>query len=72
MNKTWITLIAMAIITVLIMIGYEFFLSFTGQKSKFTKPPINQINPDLGIQELNYIKSLEGNVIRKNEQLDAK
>ena len=70
MNKSWITLIGIAILTLLAIVGYEFYLSLTGVKSTFSKPSLMILEEDLGIAELEYIETLEGVVLKEDSSLD--
>jgi len=70
MNKTWIALIIVAIFSTFVVVGYNFYLSVTGQNNKFVRPPQSRIEPDLGVKQLIYIKSLEDNVLVVDDTLD--
>jgi hypothetical protein len=71
MNKNWLTLIIIAIITLLSVIGYQFYISITGQNTGFSKT-VMPINPDLGTSTLNAIQTLDLSAPVRNEALNNK
>ena len=70
MNKTWITLIVVAVVSTLVVVGYNFYLSITGQNNQFVRPTKPNIEPNIGVEQLTYIKSLESYVLVGNDELD--
>lgn len=71
MSKSWIILIGIAILTLLAMIGYDFYNSISGNNVGFTKQ-VAQINPDLGEKQLQLLGTMDQKVLIKNSDLDNK
>lgn len=70
MNKTWITLIVMAMVTILLIVGYQFYISFSGQNVDFTKTlGSEKVSPNLGVTELEFLDTLEENVVVDDNEL---
>lgn len=71
MNKSWIFIIVIAIVSMLAIIGFEFYMSVSGGNSEFVKQIQDEpINPDLGVNKLDFISSLEDNILVVDESLD--
>jgi hypothetical protein len=71
MSKSWIVLIVIAIITMLAIIGFEFYQSVSGANVQFTpKYETTDIAPDLGRKELLYLEQLETSVEVRDETLN--
>lgn len=71
MNKTWITLIIVAVVTILAIVGYNFYRSISGDNLEFTKAVAGTpISPDLGTEQLEYLTVLQENVEVQSEDLD--
>jgi len=70
MNRSWITLVIVAVFTLLIIAGYEFVNSLTGANLDFSKE-VNPIENDLGTQELMFLKEIKANVQIPDENLDS-
>ena len=71
MNKNWFTLVIISVITLLIVIGYQFYISINGGNTGFGKT-ISPIESDLGQSVLDAIKELDKNAPIRNEALDNK
>lgn len=72
MNKTWLTLIVLALFTLLVVIGYEFYLSVSGSNKQFDKTSPVKVNQDLGRIPLTRLDELQENILITNQELDQK
>ncbi|KXK26903.1 MAG: hypothetical protein TR69_WS6001000926 [candidate division WS6 bacterium OLB20] len=71
MSKSWITLIAVAIVTMFGIIGFEFYQSLSGANAEFEKRITNlDIRSDLGTDVLESVRILRNGLIIRDEQLD--
>ena len=71
MNKNWLTLVVIALITILAVIGYEFYNSITGGNTDFNKT-VTPINSDLGVSTLDAVKKLDLDAPVRDEALNNK
>lgn len=71
MNKNWLTLVIIAVITIIGIIVYQFYNSISGANADFNKS-VTSINSDLGMTTLNAVKKLDENVPVRDEALDNK
>jgi len=71
MSKSWITLMVIAIITMFVVIGFEFYQSLSGANSEFERRVINlDIRSDLGTDVLDGVSLLESGLVVQDEELD--
>ncbi|HLD03145.1 MAG TPA: hypothetical protein VJC17_00030 [Candidatus Dojkabacteria bacterium] len=70
MNRSWITLVVVAVVTLIIIAGYEFVNSLTGANLDFSKQ-VSPIENDLGTQELIFLKGIKDNIQTPDENLDG-
>jgi hypothetical protein len=71
MNKSWIALIVVAVITMLAVMGFEFYNSFSGSNVDFTpKFTDTSIPNDLGTKQLKFIDSLSQVITITDSQLN--
>jgi len=71
MNKNWLTLIVIAIITTIIYMGYQFYFSLSGANITFDKT-IEPIEPDLGRNVLDAVMELDSGMPVRDEALNNK
>jgi predicted negative regulator of RcsB-dependent stress response len=71
MSKSWIALIVIAILSMLAMVGYDFYNSLSGNNIGFSKQ-VQQITPDLGQKQLQVLDTMDQKVLVKNADLDNK
>lgn len=71
MNKNWLALVIVAVITLVIYVGYQFYISLSGENSGFGKS-VNAIESDLGADVLDAIKKLDQEAPVRDEALDNK
>ena len=71
MNKNWLSLIIVAVVTLVGMIGYEFYISINGGNTDFSKT-VTAIDPDLGVTTLNAVKKLDLTAPVRDEALNNK
>lgn len=70
MNKTWISLIVIALLSLLTIVGYEFYRSISGASSDFVKVVTINVEPDLGTAQLDAVEILNENVMVDDESLE--
>ncbi len=71
MNKSWVALIAIAVITMLAVMGFEFYNSVNGGNVDFTpKFTDTTIPSDLGTKQLKFIYSLSQIITVTDSQLN--
>lgn len=72
MNPTWTKLIVLALITLLAVIGYEFYLSVTGSNQSFDKTIPVIVKSDLGTKQLDALQNSSSYILVPNTELDDK
>ena len=71
MNRLWTFLIVVAIIVMIAMIGYQFYVSVTGGNVTFSASVV-PISSDLGVNELKSFQPLTQNQPIKDDSLNNK
>lgn len=72
MDKTWLGLVVIGLIEVAAFVGYQFYLSVTGQNVEFEKKiEETELVPDLGVEQLVQLEELQNNVLVKDSELDV-
>lgn len=70
-EKTWYTMVLIGFLEVLIFIAYQFYTSITGQNVDLVKRIDDKPIPaDLGVEKLQTMKVLEGNILIQDSALD--
>ena len=69
MNRPWITLVVIGVITLVIIAGYEFINSLSGGNLDFNKQ-VSPIENDLGQNQLLFLSGLKNNVLVEDKTLD--
>lgn len=69
-ERTWFILIVIGFLEVLIFVGYQFYVSITGQNVDLVKKVNDEPIPaSLGVENLEKLNSLQQNIIIQNEEL---
>ncbi len=72
MNRSWINLIIIAILTIVGIVAYQFYISLTGQNVDLNKPFTTQpLVADLGEQALRFLATQQDLVEYSNSDLDT-
>ncbi|MFQ5492960.1 MAG: hypothetical protein ACE5DX_02250 [Candidatus Dojkabacteria bacterium] len=72
MNRSWIALIVIAVVTMLGIIGYEFFQSLSGANVEFRRGiQTTELPADLGTKQLGFVGFLEESVLVKDAELEG-
>lgn len=71
MTKSWVIIIIIAVISILAVVGYDFYNSISGNNLSFNKE-VKQIAPDLGTKQLQVLDTMNVNILVKNEELTDK
>lgn len=72
MNRSWINLMIIAILTIVAIVSYQFYASLTGQNVDLNKPFTTQpLVADLGEQALRYLATQKSMVRYSNPDLDS-
>jgi hypothetical protein len=70
-EKTWYTMVLIGFLEVLVFIAYQFYTSITGQNVDLVKRIDDKPIPaDLGVEKLQTMKVLEGNILIQDSALD--
>ncbi|KXK08945.1 MAG: hypothetical protein QY330_02990 [Candidatus Dojkabacteria bacterium] len=71
MSKSWILLIVIAVITMLVVGGFEFYQSISGTNIEFQKRVVNlQISSSLGTDVLDSVRVLDQGFFVRDGELD--
>ncbi len=68
MSRSWSTLVVIALIMLVIVTGYQLYLSFTGQNKSRTYN-VEQIEPNLGNDVLDFLETKSGDVLKYQDQI---
>lgn len=69
-ERTWFILIVIGFLEVLTFVGYQFYVSITGQNVDLVKKVNDEPIPaSLGVENLEKLNSLQQNIIIQNEEL---
>lgn len=69
-ERTWFILIVIGFIEILIFVGYQLYVSITGQNVDLVKRVNDEPIPaSLGLQSLEKLKQLQTNVLVQDEEL---
>ena len=68
MSRSWSTLVVIALIMLVIVTGYQLYLSFTGQNKSRTYNG-EQIEPNLGNDVLDFLETKSGDVLKYQDQI---
>jgi len=71
MNKTWLNMIIIAVITLALYVAYQFYVSVNGGNLSFNRN-VSSISPDLGSEVLENMSTLEPNAPIHNDALNNK
>lgn len=70
-ERTWYILVLIGFIEVIIFVGYQFYTSLTGQNVDLVKKVDDTpIYPELGIEKLQRMERLQGNILVKDDELN--
>lgn len=70
-EKTWYTMVLIGFLEVLVFIAYQFYTSITGQNVDLVKRIDDKPIPaELGVEKLQTMKVLEGNILIQDSALD--
>jgi len=71
MNRSFLVLIVIVIVTMLVVGGIQLFLSLSGANVEFSPAITNtNISSDLGSNTLNFIENNTSNLLITNEELN--
>jgi hypothetical protein len=72
MNRSWINLVIIAILTIVGIVSYQFYISLTGQNVDLNKPFTTQpLVADLGEEALRFLATQQTMVKYSNSDLDT-
>jgi len=70
-ERTWYILVMIGFIEVIIFVGYQFYVSISGQNVDLVKRVDDTpISPELGVERLQKLDHLYNNILVKDEELN--